>query len=186
MTSRIYASAGRLGAGLCRDTLRSRLRSACCDRQRCWPHRAYSEPGNITGKVIDASTKDALSFANVVVMGTNYGAMSMDDGSFFIKNVPEGVYSIKASYMGYETVQQDSVRVKAYATAQVDFKLLKTVLKSTEEVLITARRPMVEVDVPTTVRTVSEEELKTMPVSEHRGRGQPAGRRDTGATTRST
>jgi outer membrane receptor protein involved in Fe transport len=123
------------------------------------------DPGNVTGKVVDASTKDALSFANVVVMGTNYGAMSMDDGSFFIKNIPEGVYSIKASYMGYETVQQDSVRVKAYSTVQVDFRLLKTVLKTTEEVLITARRPMVEVDVPTTVRTVSEEELKTMPVA---------------------
>ncbi|MFZ1946312.1 MAG: TonB-dependent receptor [bacterium] len=129
------------------------------------PPTACAEPGNISGRVIDASTKDALSFANVVVMGTNYGAMSMDDGSFFIKNVPEGTYSLKASYMGYETAQQDSIRVRGYSTAQADFKLLKTVLRTTGEVVITARRPMVEVDVPTTVRTVSEEDLKTMPVS---------------------
>jgi outer membrane receptor protein involved in Fe transport len=129
------------------------------------PGTAFAEPGNISGKVIDASTKDPLSFANIVVMGTNYGAMSMDDGSFFIKNVPEGTYSLKASYMGYEAVQRDSVRVKGYSTAQVDFRLLKTVLRTTGEVVITARRPMVEVDVPTTVRTVSEEDLKTMPVS---------------------
>jgi outer membrane receptor protein involved in Fe transport len=130
------------------------------------PPTASSDAGNIGGKVIDASTKDPLSFANIVVMGTNYGAMSMDDGSFFIKNVPEGTYSLKASYMGYETVEQDSVRVKAYSTAQADFRLLKTVLKTAKEVVITARRPMVEVDVPTTVRTVSEEDLKTMPVSD--------------------
>lgn len=124
-----------------------------------------AQPGNLTGRVIDASTKDPLAFANVVVMGTNYGAMSMDDGSFFIRNVPEGVYSIKASFMGYESVEHDSVAVRPYVTAQVDFRLLKTVLRTTEEVLVTARRPMVEVDVPTTVRTVSEEELKTLPVT---------------------
>jgi outer membrane receptor protein involved in Fe transport len=129
------------------------------------PMLALADQGNLTGKVIDASTRDPLSFANIVVLGTNYGAMSMDDGSFFIKNIPEGTYSIRASYMGYEAVQHDSIVVRGYATTPVDFRLLKTVLKTTEEVLITARRPMVEVDVPTTVRTVSEEELKTMPVS---------------------
>jgi outer membrane receptor protein involved in Fe transport len=125
---------------------------------------AYAQTGNISGKVIDATTKDPLPFANVIVVGTTLGAMSMGDGSYFIKNVPEGTHAVKASFMGYEPDEKEAVAVKAYATAQVDFKLLKTVLRSAKEVLVTADRPMVEVDVPSTVRNVSEEELKTMPV----------------------
>lgn len=129
------------------------------------PSASRADSGNITGKVTDASTKAPLSFANIVIVGTSYGALSMDDGSFFIKNVPEGVYTVRASYMGYEAAQQESVAVRTYATTEVSLKLMKTVLKSSGEIVITARRPMVEVDVPTTVRTVSEEDLKTMPVA---------------------
>ena len=129
------------------------------------PAHALAASGNITGKITDATTKEPLSFTNVTLIGTSFGAMSMDDGSFFIKNIPEGVYTVRASYMGYEAVEKPSVTVKAYETIQVDFKLMKQAIKSEKEVLITATRPMVEVDVPTTVRTVSEEELKTMPVT---------------------
>ena len=127
---------------------------------------AAAAPGNIGGKVLDATTKDALPFANVLVVGTTQGAISMQDGSFFIKNVPEGRHSVKASYMGYEPGQQDSILVEAYATTQVDFKLLKTVLRTAKEVLVTAERPMVEVDVPSTVRSISQDELRTMPAKD--------------------
>lgn len=127
---------------------------------------AWSEPGNVTGKVLDGKTKDPLPFSNVVIAGTPYGAMSMEDGSFFIRNVPEGTYTVKASYMGYEPKEERSVVVTAFTTTEVDFNLLKTVLRTTEEVLVTAERPMVEVDVPSTVRSVSEEELKEMPVTD--------------------
>ena len=42
----------------------------------CAVSTALAEPGNITGKVLDAKTKDPLPFANVVVMGTGLGGMS--------------------------------------------------------------------------------------------------------------
>jgi outer membrane receptor protein involved in Fe transport len=129
------------------------------------PTLLRAEPGNITGKVLDSRTKDPLPFSNVVVVGTPYGAMSMEDGSYFIRNVPEGTYTVKASYMGYEAAEQVDVAVRPFTTAEVDFKLLKTVLRTTEEVLVTAERPMVEVDVPSTVRSVTEEELRDMPVT---------------------
>jgi len=123
-----------------------------------------ASPGNISGKVVDATTRETLPFANVVVVGTSLGAMSMADGTYFIKNVPEGTYSVKASFIGYESDEKASIVVKAYSTVQADFKLIKTALKSTQEVVITAERPMVEVDVPSTVRSISAEDLKTMPV----------------------
>jgi outer membrane receptor protein involved in Fe transport len=125
-----------------------------------------AEPGNIVGKVLDAKTKDALPFANVVVMGTARGAMSMDDGSFFIQNVPEGTYTVKATYMGYDSEELTDVVVTAYTSTEIEFKLYRTVLATAEEVVVTAERPMVEVDVPTTVRSVTAEDLKEMPVDD--------------------
>jgi outer membrane receptor protein involved in Fe transport len=127
---------------------------------------ALSEPGNISGKVLDGKTKSPLPFANVVITETPYGAMSMEDGSFFIRNVPEGTYTLRASYMGYEPEEQTAVVVEPYATTEVEFKLYRTVLKSADEVLVTADRPMVEVDVPSTVRSVTEDEIKDMPVTD--------------------
>ncbi len=126
----------------------------------------FGEPGNITGKVLDGKTKEPLPFSNVVIVGTPYGAMTMEDGSFFIRNVPEGSYAVTASYMGYESEEEASIAVTSYTTTEVDFKLFKTVLTTTDEVLVTADRPMVEVDVPSTVRSVNEDELKEMPVTD--------------------
>jgi outer membrane receptor protein involved in Fe transport len=130
-----------------------------------WTVGVYAEPGNITGKVVDGKTGDVLPFSNVVVVGTPYGAMSMEDGSFFIRNVPEGTYTVRASYMGYEQEEQEAIEVTAYSTTEVSFRLYRTVLKTTDEVLVTAERPMVEVDVPSTVRSVTEEQILEMPVT---------------------
>lgn len=127
---------------------------------------AYGEPGNLTGKVIDAKTRTALPFANIVIVDTPYGAMSMEDGSFFMRNIPEGTYKVKASYMGYEPEEVAGIVIKAYGTTETDFKLMRTVIETTDEVLVTAERPMVEVDVPSTVRSVNEDELREMPVTD--------------------
>jgi len=127
---------------------------------------ALADPGNLTGKVLDGKTGEALPFSNVVIMDTPYGAMSMEDGSFFIRNIPEGTYKVRASYMGYEHEEKDSVVVRAYNTTEIGFRLYRTVLQTTDEVLVTAERPMVEVDVPSTVRSINEEQLREMPVTD--------------------
>ena len=127
---------------------------------------AFAEPGNITGKVLDAKTKEPLPFANVVVMGTGFGGMSMDDGSFFIQNIQEGTYAVKATYMGYDSDELEEVVVRPYTTTEIEFRLYRTVLATADEVLVTAERPMVEVDVPTTVRSMTAEDLKEMPVDD--------------------
>ena len=58
--------------------------------------------GKIAGKVIDAETGEAIPYANVVILGTSMGAMSVEDGSFFVDRVPVGTYSVKVMMMGYE------------------------------------------------------------------------------------
>ncbi len=56
---------------------------------------------NITGKT--KSDGSALPFVNIYLKNTQKGAVSKNDGSFNIKNVAPGTYTIIASFTGYQT-----------------------------------------------------------------------------------
>jgi hypothetical protein len=49
--------------------------------------------GHIMGTISDSSGSP-VAYANVVVVGTNFGAMSLTDGSYLIGPIPRGEYSI--------------------------------------------------------------------------------------------
>ncbi|MDD5765726.1 MAG: TonB-dependent receptor [Candidatus Marinimicrobia bacterium] len=58
--------------------------------------------GTVDGRVIDAKTGDYLPGANVILVGTTYGAASDRTGSFVIMNIPNGTYEMLVSYVGYD------------------------------------------------------------------------------------
>lgn len=53
--------------------------------------------GKLSGKVTNKSTGEALPGVNIVVEGTQSGAATGIDGTYFIINVPAGKYTISAS-----------------------------------------------------------------------------------------
>ncbi len=64
---------------------------------------AYQRNGSaIKGKVTDTSGK-ALTGAVVTIENTNYGAHTNFDGSFAIAGLSDGSYSLRFSFIGYET-----------------------------------------------------------------------------------
>ena len=60
--------------------------------------------GQITlrGKVIDAKSGKALIGANVRLVGTSIGIATNNKGEFILEKVPDGTYTLRASYPGYE------------------------------------------------------------------------------------
>jgi len=60
----------------------------------------YAQTGSVKGKII-TDKNEPLEAVNVIVTGTQYGAATIRDGSFEIKNVPFGDYTIEASMIGY-------------------------------------------------------------------------------------
>ena len=58
---------------------------------------------HIAGHVLDAHSKEHLSFVNVQVEGTSLGCLTDESGHFYLKNLPEGELTIVFSMMGYET-----------------------------------------------------------------------------------
>ena len=62
---------------------------------------------NITGKVIDENSKKGIQLANVFVLNSTdssliSGEATLKDGSFNVKNIPEGSYNVKVTSIGYK------------------------------------------------------------------------------------
>jgi hypothetical protein len=69
------------------------------------PYTLYSQTGEVKGKVLDAKTKEPMSFAHVFVNNTTLGTTSDVEGNFFLKNVPIGTHELVFSYVGYQSFQ---------------------------------------------------------------------------------
>ena len=127
---------------------------------------AQSGTGTISGTVYNVKTNQPLAYANVIVMGTNLGAMSLADGKFSVKGVPAGTYAIKAMMMGYKAQERSGVVVNAGKDTKLDFKLDQTIVMKTQEIVVTAEKKMIEVTASDARGTVTSEQLEEMPVDD--------------------
>ena len=127
---------------------------------------AQSGTGTISGTVYNVKTNKPLAYANVIVLGTNLGAMSLADGKFSVKGVPAGTYAIKAMMMGYKAEERSGVVVNAGKDTKLDFKLDQTIVMKTQEIVVTAEKKMIEVTASDARGTVTSEQLEHMPVDD--------------------
>ena len=63
---------------------------------------AQSPTQTIRGVVVDASTRERLPYANVVLEGETIGTTTGIDGRFVLDGVPVGRYNLKVTYVGYK------------------------------------------------------------------------------------
>ena len=121
-----------------------------------------AQSGKISGRVTDSQTGEPLIGANVIVLNTDYGAATDINGEYSIANIPPGVYSLKASYIGYQNVTIQNIRVVTGLTQEVDFPLPSSSF-ATEEVVIVSERPLIEKSSTNAVRIVDSEALEVLP-----------------------
>lgn len=119
--------------------------------------------GKIAGRVVDAATGDPLPGVNVLIEGTTQGTATNADGEYVIIRVRPGTYAVRAQFLGFQTQVTENVVVVIDQTTRVDFRLGEEVLEG-EEIIVTAERPIVQVDRTTTTAVVGEEQLEALPV----------------------
>src|SRR5574341_1420562 len=91
--------------------------------------------GTVTGKITAADTREAMIGANVYLKGTTIGAVSKDDGSYTITNVPPGAYTLVASFVGYRT-ESSKINIVSNETVTANFTMKVDVFLG-EEVVVT-------------------------------------------------
>ena len=114
-----------------------------------------------TGKIrgtVSSSDGQALAGANVIVDGTSKGAATDADGGFTILNVEAGIYSVTASYIGYQSSTESNVSVKVDLTTPLNFSMQASAVEG-EAVTIVGEKRLIEKSATNSVRTVGAEEI---------------------------
>jgi len=126
---------------------------------------SFAQSGKIAGRVTDADTGDPLPGVNVVVVGTTLGAATDTDGDYFIANLPTGTYGVRASFVGYQDVVITEIEVHTNRTTDVNISMEESTFEG-DEVVVTAERPLVEVDNTTSLVRLESREVITRPTTE--------------------
>jgi hypothetical protein len=89
------------------------------------------ETGTLRGSVVSASSREPVARASVSVLGDSSdtpvtGAMSGEDGTFFVRSVPAGARRLRVRGPGYETRMLD-VRITAGDTTRLTIELTRSV-----------------------------------------------------------
>ena len=127
---------------------------------------ALASGGKLSGKIVDASTGEPLPGANVVIVELTAGGATDLEGEYFILNISPGIYSVKASIIGYKSILKTGVEISTNHTTELNFELEETILQIGEEIIVIAERPLVEKDQTSSRHFVSVEEISTRPATQ--------------------
>ena len=83
---------------------------------------AVIETGGIAGHVRGTAGAPVQN-AQVIVVGTAFGAITNDRGFYQIGNVPVGTYTVRVAFIGYAPAESLGVKVVANQTVTVDLQL---------------------------------------------------------------
>lgn len=118
-------------------------------------HGALQQPGTVVGKLYDRENGEPLVGGMIVIEGTSLGNVANDDGSFFVSDVPAGVYRVRAEYLGYAPATR-SVTVAPGGRATVDFGLSSDVVQ-VQTIVARVEKEPIPVTPPVKAYTVSSE-----------------------------
>ena len=112
---------------------------------------------SISGHVTDQNGNH-IPFATISIKGTTIGTTVDQNGHFQLKNIPDGILTIKAQYLGYKP-KEIQITIKEGETLNVQFKLEEDLLRL-EEVVVTANRNETNrQDASTIVNSISQKLL---------------------------
>lgn len=122
---------------------------------------AVFSQGTIRGKIVNPVNNDPVAFANVLILTTDFGAISDENGNYEITNIPPGLYNVRASFVGFKTQTQYEVQVTLARPVQLDFELSEDASELTE-VVVNSEFTRSE-ETPLSVRRLNSNEIERYP-----------------------
>jgi hypothetical protein len=122
----------------------------------------YAQQAVLKGRVIEAQSNEPLPFVNVVVVGTNIGAVTDDNGNFQINGLNPGFVRVQASFIGYHTALSPEIEVKNAKVASVEI-LMERRDTQLDEVKVTASPYRKTEESPVSLKTIGIAEIEKSP-----------------------
>lgn len=97
----------------------------CCTLTVAWAteeEKMNASDANVFGHVLDKETGEHLPFITVILKGTTIGTTTDNSGHYFLKNLPEGKFTLEFKYLGYKTVTRD-VKLEKGKTQEVNVEM---------------------------------------------------------------
>ena len=117
---------------------------------------AQEATGKIEGTVTDQSGAPIAS-AQVTLVGTAFGSLTSERGYYFMNNVPAGVYTVRAKFIGYTASEVTGVRVLGGQTLTTNIKLTASAVAIGPVIVEAAANPIVPRDQVTSKTIVTSE-----------------------------
>jgi outer membrane receptor protein involved in Fe transport len=119
--------------------------------------------GRLTGTVTDAGTSKPIAYASVAVLNAAgspvSGAVCGDDGAFVLPGLAPGTYTLRISFLGYQDFTRPGVVVpESGGPLALGVLLLTATTQKLGEVVVTARKPLIEEKVDRTVYNAENDE----------------------------
>jgi len=120
--------------------------------------------GKISGHVRDQN-KSPLPGATVAVLNQPFGAISDATGLYNIINVPPGTYSLRVTFIGYESLTIEDVNVSADHTTDVEAAIKETTVQAAE-IVVSAKKLPIDVNLTDTRASLSSKVIEKLPVQD--------------------
>lgn len=116
----------------------------------------------VKGVLFDESNGEAIPFANVVLDGTTHGCATDINGFFLINKVPEGKYTLKVKYVGYEEYSEEVTLVRNRTiTKTIHLKPAAQMLKAVE--ITDSKKEERQMQTQVSVQKITSSQIQQMP-----------------------
>src|SRR5450631_1505000 len=100
------------------------------------PSVIFSQGVKLSGRVTDVDTA-VVSGATISIVGTTYGTVTDKTGYYNINKIKPGTYTIRASFVGFETQEQtvninDDVKSLNFSLKETNIDLNEVVVTGTK------------------------------------------------------
>lgn len=121
------------------------------------PHNGFAQ-GTVVGTVTNEAGAP-ISFAQVLIGGTNIGAVADQEGNYVIRGVPSGPQTVTVSVLGFRT---DSATISVTDGGEVtqNFSLAQDFLGMDVIVATAQRAPRVKLETSTAVTTLTPRDIE--------------------------
>ena len=118
--------------------------------------------GSINGYIYDSKSQLPLLGANVIIEGTEKGAISDENGFFEITNISPKSYNLSVSYVGYQSKKIFNIIIKSKGNQTLEILLVES-SEELEEIILYESPFKKSTETPLSVNTFSRVEIESYP-----------------------